>query len=255
MLFIIFSLMLVTAVIVRIIFRVKLKESQKRNLLHNNLSRLKQEALAQQMNPHFIFNTLGSIQYYINENDKDASNKYLTMFSNLMRMTLTNSHKKNISIKEELKALEIYIQLEQLRFEDKFNYKFNVDPLIDIGLYKMPSLMLQPFVENSIWHGIMHKIDSDGLIEINLTKKDDFLEFVIQDNGIGRKKSGELNKKNRKKHQSLGSKITESRLQLISSLHGNAMSIEYNDLQDINKNDCGTRVTISLPILANGIEK
>jgi sensor histidine kinase YesM len=236
--------------IVAFFFRVKFKESQKRNQLHNNLNRLKQEALAQQMNPHFIFNSLGSIQYYINENDIKASNKYLTMFSNLMRMTLNNSHKKNVSIHEEIKALEMYIQLEQLRFSDKFEYRIYIDPAIDTNKYIMPSLMLQPFVENAIWHGIMHKSTNDGLIEVRLTKQGLLLEYLIRDNGIGRRKSSEINAQKRKSHQSLGSKITESRLQLISSLYGDALSIEYKDLKDLNKENCGTEVRITLPILS-----
>jgi ligand-binding sensor domain-containing protein len=252
---IILASLLLILIVVRIIFRVKLNESKKRNLLHNNLNKLKQEALAQQMNPHFIFNTLSSIQYYINENDTEASNKYLTMFSNLMRMTLNNSHKKNISIKEELDALEMYIQLEQLRFEGRFSYQFVIDPELETAKYQIPSLLLQPFVENSIWHGIMHKKEADGLITVTLTKKGSYIEFIIQDNGVGRKKSSEINKLRRKTHKSLGSKITESRLQLISSLYGDALSIQYTDLEDINENDCGVRVTISLPILADRIGK
>lgn len=243
--------LIIIALILFIIYNIKIKESDKRLVLYENLSRLRQEALAQQMNPHFIFNTLSSIQYYINENDKKASNKYLTMFARLMRLTLNNSYQKSIPISEELEALEIYIKLEQLRFSNKFTYKINIPTNIDPQKYLIPSLLLQPFVENSIWHGIMHMSDKGGEIQINLEKTKGELLFTVIDNGIGRGKSAEINSKVNKTHKSLGAKITESRLRLINSSKANKLVVSYSDLINEKGMSGGTRVRIRLPLIEN----
>ena len=231
-----------------IINRIQLKEEKKQNSLRQDLNRLKQEALAQQMNPHFIFNTLSSIQFFISNNEKKASNKYLAMFAKLMRQTLNNSFQKTIPIREELDTLEMYIKLEQLRFEDKFEYQIEVDEKINVDKYKLPTLLLQPFVENSIWHGIMHKTGNDGMIKIVLYKAGNLIKCIVEDNGIGRKKSAEINARNRRQHKSMGAKITESRLKLIGNLYGDKLKIEYKDLVTSDDENCGTKVTVSLPI-------
>jgi ligand-binding sensor domain-containing protein len=246
----IFIPLLIVSSILFLFYEMRLKESKKRNHLRNNLNKLKQEALAQQMNPHFIFNTLSSIQYYINENDKDASNKYLTKFSRLMRMTLNNTYQKDISLQEEIDALEIYIELEQLRFEGSFRYSINQLDGINLSQYRVPALLLQPFVENAIWHGIMHKEGKSGDIQITFAKREDYLLCKITDNGIGREKSAEINRQKKKTHKSLGVKITESRLKLINLYFGGKLQINYKDLKDRNGNAKGTEVSIHLPIIS-----
>jgi hypothetical protein len=245
----IFIPLLIVSSILFLFYEMRLKESKKRNHLRNNLNKLKQEALAQQMNPHFIFNTLSSIQYYINENDKDASNKYLTKFSRLMRMTLNNTYQKDISLQEEIDALEIYIELEQLRFDGSFRYSINQIDDINPSQYRVPALLLQPFVENAIWHGIMHKEGKSGEIQITVAKREDYLLCKIKDNGIGREKSAEINRQKKKTHKSLGVKITESRLKLINLYFGGKLQINYKDLKDRNGNAKGTEVCIHLPII------
>jgi len=252
---VIFTVLVIIFVIFYSFYRLKLREVNRRYKLHENLTRLKQEALAQQMNPHFIFNTLSSIQYYINENDKKASNKYLTMFSQLMRMTLDNSYQKTISIAEEVKTLNFYIKLEQLRFEGKFEYEIRICDEFDPSKYQIPSLLLQPFVENSIWHGLMHKETKDGKLDICINKYKNEIQCKISDNGVGRFKAEQINTKRNKTHNSLGSKITESRLKLINSLYGNDLSIIYNDLVDSSGNAEGTEVIIRLPLIEHDYYK
>ena len=143
----------------------------------------------------------------------------------------------------------MYIKLEQQRFDDKFDYKINIDNDIDTKHYVIPSLLLQPFIENSIWHGFMHKKENDGMLTINLEKFGDSIICVIEDNGIGREKSKELNKNRSKTHKSLGLKITESRLRLINKSRKDNLYIEYVDLLDNKGFACGTRVKINIPIV------
>ncbi|MBN2668402.1 MAG: histidine kinase [Bacteroidales bacterium] len=233
------------------ISQIKLIEAKKRSSLQDRLSELKQEALAQQMNPHFIFNTLSSIQYYININDKKASNIYLAMFAKLMRITLDNSFKKQVSIAEEIEALELYIQLEQLRFDKKFTYTIYIDSEIDQSRTVLPTLLIQPYVENAIWHGLMHKETNDGLLRVSITLKEDLINCAVEDNGVGRSKSTEINKLRRRNHKSMGAKITEARLRIINRLYGNDMQVVYHDLIDDKGQAAGTKVDIEIPLLLN----
>ena len=207
---------------------------------------ISQQNLRFQMNPHFIFNTLNSIQYYLFRNDRSASNTYLTKFARLMRMILENSHHQIISIDEEMKTLELYLELEKLRFKDKLNFSINIDKSIDCYEYKIPTLLIQPFVENAIIHGIMPKEDN-GFVSIDLTMKEDKIFCNITDNGIGRKAS--MNNKNKvnKNTISLGTQITQNRLTLISSLYKKNLSIRYTDLENNDGEAIGTRVEISFP--------
>ena len=205
-----------------------------------------QKALSQQMNPHFIFNTLNSIQYYILQNDNLSSNKYLTKFARLMRLTLDNSQNNTIPVKDEIAALNLYLELESLRFEGKFEYKINVDS--EIEDYQIPTLLIQPFVENAIWHGLMHK-EGNGFIEVNLKLINNQIFCTIEDNGVGRKKAKEIKANKSITHKSLGSKITENRLKLINSLFGSQMKIQYIDLENELGNSDGTRVEIVISVI------
>lgn len=224
------------------------KTIKKRNKLQTELNLYMQKALSQQMNPHFIFNTVNSIQYYILNNDKVASNKYLTMFARLMRVTLENSQHHLIPIRDEVQALNLYMELESLRFEGKFEYKLTLDEENEVETYKIPTLLIQPYVENSIWHGLMHK-EGIGKILIDISVNGNMVKCTIEDNGIGRAKAEEIKKKKNTSHNSLGTKITENRLRLINSLYGSDMSVNFIDLMDESENANGTRVEICFPIL------
>ena len=226
----------------------RLRTKQRIAAMSHKISEITQKNLRQQMNPHFIFNTLNSIQYYMFRNDKIATNKYLTKFSSLMRKTLENSEHTSISVKEEIDALELYLQLESVRFKGKFDYIINIDENIDSLVHKVPTLLIQPFVENSICHGINH-MDGKGHIVVDLTLDGDVINCVIEDNGVGRKKAMEIKNKNGESHSSFGTNITENRLKLVSSLYSKDLQLSYIDLYDEKGIPSGTRVEILIPII------
>jgi tetratricopeptide (TPR) repeat protein len=217
--------------------------------MNHKISEVTQKNLRQQMNPHFIFNTLNSIQYYMYQHDKISTNNYLTKFSLLMRKTLENSQHTAIPIKDELDALQLYLELESLRFKEKFAYSIEVDEDIDTLLLKIPTMLIQPYVENSICHGLVNK-NGKGYVSINLKQNDDELVCTIEDNGIGRVAAMRIKDQKNGNHASLGTKITESRLSLVNSLYGKNMKINYQDLQDNNGEGSGTKVQIHIPVMA-----
>jgi len=173
----------------------------------------------------------------------------MTMFAELMRKTLDNSQHTSIPIKEELDALNLYLKLEALRFKGKFDWEISVDDNIDTLLYKIPTMLIQPYVENSIGHGLMHKENGKGKLIIDLALRDDVIKCTIEDNGIGREKAMEIKRKKNHNHNSLGTSITESRLKLVNSIYGKKMGIRYTDLLSDNGDGSGTRVEISIPII------
>jgi tetratricopeptide (TPR) repeat protein len=226
----------------------KLNTRRRISEMDQKILEVTQANLRQQMNPHFIFNTLNSIQYYMYKHDKLATNNYLTKFSSLMRKILENSQHTAIPVRDELDALQLYLELESIRFRDKFDYEINVDEEIDPLMYKIPTMLIQPYVENAICHGLMLR-EEKGLVKISLTLQEDCLSCIIEDNGIGREASREINMKKQQNHNSLGTRITESRLNLVNSFYGKSLKIIFTDLKDENGNATGTRVEIHIPIL------
>ncbi|MCD4681781.1 MAG: histidine kinase [Bacteroidales bacterium] len=226
----------------------RLNSKRKITEMNHKISEITQKNLRQQMNPHFIFNTLNSIQYYMYQHDKISTNNYLTKFSSLMRKTLENSQHTAIPIKDEIDALELYLQLELIRFKEKFDYEINIDEEIDTLLYKIPTMLIQPYVENSICHGLINK-DEKGKLTIDLNLKDESIACSIEDNGIGREAALEIKKQKNGNHNSLGTKITESRLNLVNALYGKNMKVDYMDLKDKDGNPNGTKVVIHIPIM------
>jgi len=215
---VILSIILIVGLVFRMVYKVRVKEIRKRNLVEKELIKEQQKALGHQINPHFIFNTLSSIQYYLYKKDKISSSKYLEKFSQLMRNSLYNSQNEFISLKDEVKSLKTYIELEQLRFDEKFEFFIDIDENIDTYQIKIPAFLIQPYVENSIWHGINQR-GQKGIITIDFRLQNDYILCQIVDNGIGRKASMQINKKRDKSHISLGGKIAEKRLKLINSLY------------------------------------
>jgi LytS/YehU family sensor histidine kinase len=243
------GLVFLAIVIGLLVFR-QTRMSAKRRIseMNHKISEITQKNLRQQMNPHFIFNTLNSIQYYMYQHDKISTNNYLTKFSLLMRKTLENSQHTSIPIKDELDALELYLELEALRFKEKFEYSIRVDDEIDTVILKIPTMLIQPYVENSISHGLVNK-EGTGFVNVDLALDDDRLVCTIEDNGIGRKAAMEIKNQKNGNHNSLGTKITESRLNLVNSLYGKNMKIDYTDLKDEQGIGIGTRVRIYIPIM------
>jgi LytS/YehU family sensor histidine kinase len=228
--------------------RNRYRANQRIEAMNHKISELNQQNLRQQMNPHFIFNTLNSIQYYVFQQDKIAANDYMSKFATLMRKTLENSRQTAIPINDELDALKLYLELESLRFKQRFEWNIEVDEEVDTLIYKMPTMLIQPYVENAISHGLMQK-EGKGYVHIALHHVNGSLMCTVEDNGIGRARAAELKKHRKGRHNSLGTTITESRLKLVNELYGNKMQVNYVDKVDINGNASGTRVEITIPII------
>ncbi|HEY3385608.1 MAG TPA: histidine kinase [Saprospiraceae bacterium] len=207
------------------------------------------QSLRLQMNPHFLFNALNSIQQMILANEEMVATKYLSRFSKLLRMILIHSDKETISLKEELDILKLYVELESVRFKEAFTYEINCDEEIDADEVKIPTLLIQPFVENAIWHGLMHK---EGMrhLKIDFSDKGDYVECVVEDNGIGRQKAKEMKVRTGqdKKHTSKGIEVSLERMKAMHKNGGAKGSLEIIDLTDHTGNSLGTRVEIHLPI-------
>jgi len=229
-----------------LIYLARIRAIKRMNQIESSINMYKQQSLRQQMNPHFIFNTLNSIQLYILEKDSISSHKYLTKFAKLVRMTLDNSQYQSTSLKNELDALKLYLELESLRLEDSFNYSIEVEDN-ELLVKSIPTLLLQPFVENSIWHGIMHKPKQEGWIKIRVGSENGLIKCTIEDNGIGRKAAREKSGAQNGKYNSLGYKITSQRIELLNTLYSGKFNIQYEDLYAPDGTATGTRVVITIP--------
>lgn len=202
-------------------------------------------ALRSQMNPHFIFNALNSIKKFVLSNEVDNADKYLGKFSRLIRSILNTSQEANISIQKEVDMLSLYLELEKLRFGKKLNYHFDVDESLTEGSNFIPTMIIQPFVENAILHGIMHK-ESDGEIEISFKDREDHIEINVSDDGVGRKKAAEVAAAKKPEHTSFGIEITKKRLQSLKSNAQTPCGVEIHDLIEDEKAK-GTLVKIFVP--------
>jgi tetratricopeptide (TPR) repeat protein len=218
---------------------------RKKLITDKRVSELEMNALHLQMNPHFIFNCMQSINTYMLDNEGKLASSYLIRFSNLMRLTLENSRRKEVSLSEDLSALELYMQLEALRFKNKFQYVIEVDPEIDVESTLIPPMLLQPFVENSIIHGLCDR--EGGIIKISVKREGNMIRCVVEDNGEGRKNSVKLNVAQGVKKESLGVKITQERLRIIEMLKKVKTSIIITDLTDSNNDPSGLRIELLLP--------
>jgi LytS/YehU family sensor histidine kinase len=197
------------------------------------------------MNPHFIFNCLSSINRFILKNETEAASNYLTKFSRLIRMALTNSKESFISLEDELEMLSLYLDMEKLRFKDSFDYRIIFVNAIDTGNVFLPPLLLQPFAENAIWHGLMHK-EGQGNLEFELRIDDRIFTCTITDNGVGRNKAAEFKSKSAQKQKSLGLQITKERLALLGEEHIEETSFHIDDLFDNEGMPSGTRVILKM---------
>jgi len=194
-----------------------------------------------------LFNALNSINNYILSNNKNEASKYLTKFSGLIRLVLENSKREYVSIYEEVKANKLYLDIESCRLKNKLDYDFIIDKSIDQFSVKVPALLIQPFLENAIWHGIQ-PLDKKGEISVTISKKELFLQIEVIDNGIGRKKSREINKNNKLKKHSMGIEISWERVKVLEQLYKKGVNIEYQDLHDKTE-AVGTLVRISIPVI------
>jgi tetratricopeptide (TPR) repeat protein len=221
---------------------------------HRNLKTNKQtlqlelRSLRSQMNPHFIFNSLSSIHRYIWSNNQEEASDYLTKFSRLMRLILDNTQHTFVTLNKELESLRLYLDLESLRCNGIFEYRFNIDPEINDEEVLIPPMILQPYVENAIWHGLVHKQPEEkGLLDIDIVLKKRSLVCTITDNGIGRKKAMEIKDRKGRMHNSVGMKVTEGRIDLIRKINNKEAKVTVTDLEDESGKGIGTKVTIVLP--------
>ncbi len=207
---------------------------------------LQTQVLRSQMNPHFIFNCLNSIENFIMLNDQIQASDYLNKFSILMRSILDSSRNEMIPIAKDMESLRLYVELEQLRFNNKFNYKDFTDPALVGGGYRVPPLLIQPFVENAIIHGLAHSEDEDLNLTVTASLEEDSIKFIIQDNGIGRIQSAEYNRLNKPYHKSVGLKITEDRINLYKCGDYTGGSVKITDLYNGINSPAGTKVEITI---------
>ena len=249
-LFIMLAALIVAGIFIFRNLRLKRKNDQLQNSkqqaeLQERATRLEMQALRAQMNPHFIFNCLSSINCFILENETEKASDYLTRFSRLIRMVLTNSEKPLITLEEELKMLKLYLDMERLRFENSFDYHISYTNDVEADSVLVPPLLLQPFCENAIWHGLMNK-EGQGHLTITIMKENEFLNCVITDDGIGRAKAGELNTGSAKKEKSMGLKITTERLSLFNQDKEVHSFYEMDDVLDESGVVAGTKVSIKI---------
>lgn len=216
--------------------------------LKQKTGELEMQALRAQMNPHFVFNSLNAINRFILENNKTQASGYLTKFSRLVRMILQNSQSTLITLESELESLKLYLELEALRFEGRFEYQVTVSKDLDIDILKVPPLIIQPYAENAIWHGLMHK-EEKGHLTIDISQQDDYLVFRIKDDGIGRKQSAAIASKSATKHKSMGLQITADRIAMLHRSASKDSPVVINDLENADGSAAGTEVIIKTPFI------
>jgi len=216
--------------------------------LENALSLSRLRAIKSQMNPHFFYNALNTIQSYIFTNEKKQASNYLGKFSNLTRMILEMSEMDLVGLNQELKALNLYLELERMRFEEDLHCSISVSDELDVEMIKIPPMLIQPFIENALKHGLMHKSDNKELLVSFELYQEGFIRVIIDDNGIGRKHSGLLNQHKFTNHQSFASEANEQRLSILNKGKNSQFGLAIEDKMNLDGTSNGTRVKLIIPI-------
>ncbi|OJX51164.1 MAG: regulator of cell autolysis [Flavobacterium sp. 38-13] len=203
------------------------------------------QSLRREMNPHFIFNSLNSVNQFISENKELEANKYLTSYSNLMRNMMENSNKDFVTLNNEVEQLKKYLDLEHLRFNEKFDYEITIDDALDGDAVLVPNMLLQPHLENAIWHGLRYK-EGKGFLKLDFKLKNNMVKVIVDDNGIGLTKSKELKTTNQKVHESRGMTNTRERISLLNELYKKNISLKISEKENP---ETGTRIEISFPLI------
>jgi ligand-binding sensor domain-containing protein len=227
----------------RRIFRRKKKQVQKLEQ-EIKITQLEQMALRAQMNPHFIFNCISAIQQLVTEKDTDNASRFISSFAELVRQTLDNAPELFIPLNEEIKFLKNYFELERIRLEDRFSYTINIDGLQNKELIMLPNMVIQPFVENAIKHGIRYKKNGRGFIEVNFEEQENLLRCTITDNGVGREKAIQMRKESGINHIPQGMSITLRRIESLNAVTNQKIYVSIEDLKDAEQLACGTCVKI-----------
>ena len=225
----------------------QLKEKQNLMIAFNKqLAETEMKALRAQMNPHFLFNVLNAIKLNVQKNEQENAIDFITDFSKLIRSVLQNSGKQRISLAEELQTLELYIKIERKRFSTSFDYEFTLDESINTEQITIPPMLIQPYVENAIWHGILHRTEGKGQININTYKSENSIVVEIVDNGIGREKANKLKLKSAQKNKSMGMQITKDRMAMSNIISSDQIKVNIIDLYNDDGQAAGTKVIIEL---------
>ena len=249
--YVILAVSLVAGFWLILILRVRyVRDLENRKLIQEReISELRIKALQAQMNPHFTFNAINSIQYYIFNKERDSAFQFIGYFSKLIRQTLEFASRSSVSIKEEADFLENYIKLEMMRFENKFVFEIEMDGNLNNHHFRIPPMLLQPFVENAILHGLLHK-EKQGTLKIKFAiSEGSVLQCIVEDNGIGREKSAEINRGRHKQHNSMGLDISRRRVGLLNEPGQEDYRIEITDLYYEDRKPKGTLVTVLIPLV------
>jgi Histidine kinase/Y_Y_Y domain/Two component regulator propeller len=221
---------------------------EEKNNFQKQFAALEQQALQSQMNPHFIFNCLNSIQQYIFTNEKEKANLYLTDFSSLIRQTLDISSQQTITVAEEASYLKKYLDMERMRFGESFSYTITTYDSVNAAEIQMPALLLQPYVENSLRHGIRYKEEGGGKVDISFSVKHNNLYCTIKDNGVGRDKAATFKGNQHIEYQSKGMSLTGKRIELLNAINETKIAVTITDLKNNDNTAAGTLVQINIPI-------
>ncbi|MBD2703785.1 histidine kinase [Spirosoma sp. BT702] len=227
--------------------RLMLQQAEKSEF-KERLAATEMKALRSQMNPHFLYNSLNAIRLFVLQNDSDNADKYLVKFSRLMRLILDNSRQEWVTLASELEQLQLYLELEQLRFDHKFEFVIETNPDLNKESLLIPPMIIQPYIENAILHGIAHKTET-GTIWVRVRSTPDHLECVVEDDGIGRRRAAELKSRTPTSHRSVGLQVTAERLQLIGQRNGKQTGVTVIDKENEDHQATGTRVVIELPLM------
>ncbi len=237
---------LLLAGILWLIYSQRISALKNKARLLSNIREAKLSALQAQINPHFIFNCLNSIDSYILNNETEKASEYLIGFSKLIRRILDYSDELHITLEEEIEVLDLYLSMEKMRFGEQIEYQIDIEKDLSKSTIQVPPLIIQPYVENAIWHGLGHKPDG-GQIKISITKKEQILHIEVLDNGIGREKAKEYKTK-RYDSKSMGSSLSQNRIDLLNQIPGNDTQVVIEDLYDDNQMPMGTKVTVMLKL-------
>jgi len=242
-----FLLLIGLAVFSRLRYKRKRDKEQLVTEFNKQLAQAETKALRAQMNPHFIFNCLNSINSFVIDQKHEIASEYLIKFSKLIRLILDNSRSETISMTKELETLKLYVLLESARFDNKFRCLYHIGEDVDTNSIMIPPMILQPFVENAIWHGLMQK-ETDGTIIVDIKKKNEgYLNISVSDDGIGRDKASTLKSKSAT-HKSHGLKVTSQRIEMMNKLNTTGAQVQVIDLKDEHGLSMGTRVDLVIPI-------
>ena len=232
-----------------LVFMIRIRRLKQENRIREELYDYRQQALVARMNPHFIFNSLNSIHYFIFNEDKRMAGKYLSRFASLMRLTLELSTREYVKLEDDIRALKLYIEMEALRFRDKFSFTLQIDEVSDVNTVRVPPMLVQPFVENAIKHGLLNRPEGGGKIHVRYLFTGQNLECVVEDNGIGREEAIRLKQAAHDAHRPAGIAITVQRLETACAKNKQAFIFEYVDKTRATHEETGTLVRFHIPFM------